>query len=145
MDEAFYTDPEVCQVILLDYAKNPRHAGRCEGETHAAEGMNPACGDVVKMGFRVEGERLVQARIAGAGCAVSQASAGLLAQELEGKTMQAAREILREMGSLLAGDAVKSGVLGQLLVLRMITGNPARVRCARVALEVAVEALGEAR
>ncbi len=126
----------------MDYYRHPRCAGTCAGATHAAEARNPACGDVVVLSFAVEGNGILGARARGAGCALSQASASLLAEQLEGKSLEEARQVLQEMGNLLEGGKAVGGHLGQLAALRLMAGNPVRARCAGVARDAAVAALG---
>lgn len=137
MNDELYANPEVCQAILMDYYRNPRCSGLCDPATHTAEAHNPACGDVVKLTFHRSGDLILQARTKGAGCAVSQASASLLAEQLEGKTAAQASVILEKMAQLLEGNPADSQILGNLAALAFIAANPARVRCAQVALEAA--------
>ena len=142
MSEDLYADPEVCQAILMDYYRHPRCAGTCEAATHAAEARNPACGDLVVLSFAVAGGQIESARARGAGCALSQASASLLAEHLEGKSLAQARQVLQALGALWEGRAAGGEHLGQLAALRLMAGNPVRARCAAVAREAAAAALG---
>ena len=141
MSHDLYADPEVCQAILLDYYRTPRCSGLSDPTTHAAEACNPACGDVVKLSFQLANDSILQARTTGAGCAVSQASASLLMEQLQGKTRTGARRLLDQLDRLLHQNGGTFDLLEQLSALRMITQNPARVRCAAVALEAARAAL----
>ncbi len=141
MTDDLYADPEVCQAILMDYYRNPRCAGTCDPATHQAEGRNPACGDLLKLTFQIESGRILKARTTGAGCAVSQASASLLMEQLQGRTLADARMMLEELDQLLNQTGGNPEVLDRLLALRMITANPARVRCAQVAREAAASVL----
>ena len=142
MTDEYYADPEVCQAILMDYYRNPRCAGVCDPATHVAEATNPACGDVVTLSFQVEADRILQARTIGTGCAVSQASASLLAEQLQGKSLKEARVVLEAFGQMLERASPLPHGLDRLLALQMITGNPARVRCATTARQAAWQALG---
>lgn len=149
MSDDLYAEPEVCQAILMDYYRNPRCSGVCDPVTHAAQAQNPSCGDVVKLSFQIDSSaadesanRILQARTTGAGCAVSQATASLLVEQLEGKTLSEGRQILEEMDHLLAGTRGRPDLLERLQALKMIIANPARVRCAHVAREAAAAALG---
>ena len=141
MTDDFYADPEVCQAILMDYYKNPRCSGVCDSPTHAAEATNPACGDIVKLSFQIENDYIIQARTTGAGCAVSQASASLLAEQLQGKTLTEASVLLSEFNNLLAGRESNPDILDLLFALQVIRANPARVCCAKVAAKAAIAAL----
>lgn len=141
MSADLYADPEVCQAVLMDYYRHPRCSGICDPATHAAEGHNPACGDAVSLSFHVDAGRILQARTTGAGCAVSQASASLLMERLEGKSLSEARAVLHELGQMLEGKPADSETLDRLAVLSFILSNPARVRCASTARETALKAL----
>lgn len=141
MSDDLFANPEICQAVLMDYYRNPRCAGVCESPTHQAESNNPACGDIVKLSFEISGATILQARGTGAGCAVSQASASLLAERLEGKSLTEAQAVIAEMDRMLAGEAADAELLDRLGALRMITTNPARVRCARTARDAAMAAL----
>lgn len=141
MSDDLFANPEICQAVLMDYYRNPRCAGICEAATHQAEASNLACGDIVKLSFQMQGGTILQARTAGAGCAVSQATASLLAERLEGRSLAEVADILREMESLLSGKGGDPALLDRLGALRMITANPARVRCALTAHGAAVSAL----
>lgn len=140
MSDDPFADPEICQAVLMDYHRHPRCAGACESPTHTGEAVNPACGDIVKLGFEVADGVIRQARASGAGCAVSQAAASLLAERLEGIPLTEAAGVLAALERLLSGDPVTCGdtaMLGNLAALRLIIGNPGRVRCASAAGQAA--------
>ncbi|RYD32017.1 MAG: hypothetical protein EOP86_16630 [Verrucomicrobiaceae bacterium] len=93
---------------------------------------------MVKLGFQVADGVIRQARATGAGCAVSQAAASLLAERLEGAPLTEAAAVLTEFEKLLSGQpAPDAALLGNLAALRLITGNPGRVRCASTARQAA--------
>jgi nitrogen fixation protein NifU and related proteins len=105
---------------ILDHYKNPRNHGELPGATHSYHDTNPLCGDEITMMLKVgEGERVDDVRFIGRGCAISQASASMLTEEVKGKTL----------GELRALD--RDHVLGNL----GITISPARVRCALLGLK----------
>ena len=142
MTDELYADSGFCQAILLDYSRNPRCAGTCDPASHCAEATNPACGDRVALTFQIRDGQIVQARTAGAGCAVSQATASLLVEQLQGKTLPEAGRLLAELDQLLRQTGGNPDVLERMLALRLITANPARVQCALVAYRAAMTALG---
>ena len=149
MSDDFYADPEICQAILMDYYRNPRCSGVCNPATHAAEGRNPACGDIVKITFQVENGNILQARTSGAGCAVSQAAASLLMERLEGRSTHTAQNVLAVLDQFLLAPPVDAPPfphaekLEKLSALSLILKNPARVECARISLKAARTALGQ--
>ena len=41
--------------LILDHARKPRHFGKLEGATHAADGINPLCGDKLQLYLKLDG------------------------------------------------------------------------------------------
>ena len=65
--------------IILDHYRNPRNRGELESPpAHKTEGFNPLCGDEVTVTFELRDDSLVELRIAGQGCSISQASASMM-------------------------------------------------------------------
>ncbi len=112
---------------ILDHAKHPRCHGTIENPDVTYEDANPLCGDKLRMDFKITDGRLVQVRFSGAGCSISQASASMLCEAIEGKTLDEIKQLTREdvlemlgleLGpvrlkcALLALKTVKAGVYG---------------------------------
>lgn len=113
-DDQFYRE------YILDHYKNPRNFGRIEGADISHEELNPLCGDVVGMDFRVNEGVIEEVKFHGRGCAISQASASLLTERLKGISLEEARKIDKE------------SVLDEL----GIQISPARLKCALLSLKV---------
>ena len=112
---------------ILDHAKHPRCHGTIENPDVTFEDANPLCGDRLRMDFRIRDGRLEQVRFSGVGCSISQASASMLCEAIEGKTLDEIKKLGREdvlemlgldLGpvrlkcALLALKTVKAGVYG---------------------------------
>jgi nitrogen fixation NifU-like protein len=105
---------------ILDHYKNPRNFGELDGATHRYHDTNPLCGDEITMFLLVDdGGRVADVHFTGRGCAISQASASILTDEIKGKVLDEVKAIDREH------------VLGNL----GITISPARVKCALLSLK----------
>lgn len=105
---------------ILDHYRNPRNYGTLEHPTAHAEDSNPLCGDQLGIDLLVEDGRVTEVRFKGRGCAISQASASMLSEMIEGKTVE-------EVVQLGKQDVLES--LG-------ITISPARMKCAFLSLRV---------
>ena len=82
-------EEEIYQEHVLDHYEDPYHCGRCPRATHADEGKNPLCGDVVRYELELdEAGRIKQVYFIGTGCCISQASASMLAERMDGKTLE---------------------------------------------------------
>lgn len=127
--------------LILDHAKSPRHFGKLDDATHSAEGVNPLCGDKLKMYFRVdEDDRISDARFEGSGCAISVASASLLTETVIGLKIDRALAFFAAMIDRLASRAQGAGSeapadleLGKLEALEGVKEFPTRVKCATLA------------
>ncbi len=86
-----HSEEEIYQEHVLDHSDDPYHRGRCIDVTHTHEDDNPLCGDVVRVELRIQDQRVAEAWFDGEGCCISQASASMLMEELEGKTVQDVR------------------------------------------------------
>lgn len=134
---------ELYRELILDHAKNPRHFGRLDDATHTAEGVNPLCGDKLKVYFTIgEDDRISDARFEGSGCAISVASASLLTDTVIGLSTDRALAYFRTMVQRLAqrksegtaGDAPLGDIdLGKLRALEGVKDFPSRVKCATLA------------
>lgn len=134
---------ELYRELILDHAKNPRHFGSLDQATHTAEGVNPLCGDKLKVYFTIgEDNRISDARFEGSGCAISVASASLLTETVIGLSTDRALAYFRTMVERLAqrkseggqGDVPLGDIdLGKLRALEGVKDFPSRVKCATLA------------
>lgn len=127
---------ELYRELILDHARSPRHYGELEGATHTADGINPLCGDKLKVYLRVnKAGKIEGVAFEGSGCAISVASASLLMETVHGLSTGQAKERSAAVVSSLAGKAgqVTAQDLGKLAALQGVKEFPARVKCATLA------------
>ena len=120
--------------LILDHARSPRNFGKLDDATDSAEGINPLCGDKLKMYFQVDADnQITNAKFEGSGCAISVASASLLTETVIGMSTQNAIEYFSAIVALLDGKSATSEAridLGRLTALRGVREFPSRVKCA---------------
>lgn len=132
---------ELYRELILDHARSPRHFGKLPDATHAAEGINPLCGDKLKMYFHIDADnRISDACFEGSGCAISVASASLLTDTVIGLSTRDALGYFATLVARLTGDepetsdAAGDGIdLGKLEALEGVREFPSRVKCATLA------------
>jgi nitrogen fixation NifU-like protein len=76
---------------ILDYYKHPRHKGHLAAPDIRSHDHNPFRGDEVTVELKVVDGIVVDAAFDGHGCAISQATASMLMEEILGKTMEEIR------------------------------------------------------
>ncbi|ERH10624.1 MAG: SUF system FeS assembly protein, NifU family [halophilic archaeon J07HX64] len=108
---------------ILDHYKNPRNYGEIEEPTFTHVGENPMCGDTIEMDVVLDDDEETIERVAfeGDGCAISQASASMLSEQLQGLTVEELREMDRDDVTEMLGVDI----------------SPMRVKCAVLAEKVA--------
>ena len=123
--------------LILDHSRSPRHFGKLADTTHSAEGINPLCGDKLRLYLQLDGnERIIDAAFEGSGCAISVASASLLTDVIIGMQVADARQHFRAVTGHLTqtGDVDTETIdLGKILALEGVREFPSRVKCATLA------------
>lgn len=116
---------EMYQEIILDNYRNPKNFGTVENPTIHARDSNPACGDVIEINIKINKDRVEEIKFTGKGCAISQAAASMLTEEVKGKNVEyihklRKEQILEMLGIPLSGIRLKCALLS-LKVLKVGT------------------------
>jgi nitrogen fixation protein NifU and related proteins len=112
---------------ILEHYRRPHNFGTMEDATASYEGANPLCGDRITLQVRVRDGVVDGVAFTGRGCAISQASASLLTDEVKGKPVATAEQMSSS----------------DVLELLGIEISPARMKCALLSLDTLQHALGE--
>jgi len=118
--------------LIIDRYKNPHYRGSLDPHDISFEDDNPLCGDHIRIDLRIDGnDRVSEAAFDGHGCAISQATADLLVENVVGKTLDEIKKINKQ----------------DVLDMLGIDLGPVRLKCALLSLKVlkaGVYGLGEA-
>ena len=136
------------QELVLERGRAPRHGRLLECFDAEAHGDNPMCGDRLHLRLRRdEGGRIVDAGFCARGCAISVASADLMADAVIGLDGGEARMLAARFGDMIRTGAVPDEAgFGTLSALAGVHEYRSRMRCATLpwtALEAAVDARHE--
>jgi nitrogen fixation NifU-like protein len=124
-------EDELYQEHILDHYEDPFHRGHIPAPTHAHEDDNPLCGDVVHIELRVGPDgKIEDAWFDGDGCCISQASASMLMERFDGKTVEevkqfTADDMLKMFGAKLTPNRQKCCLLSWR-VLQSAIYSPAK-------------------
>ncbi|HVP05478.1 MAG TPA: SUF system NifU family Fe-S cluster assembly protein [Dehalococcoidia bacterium] len=130
--------------IILDHYRHPRHRGHLDSPSATHEGLNPLCGDEVTVEVKVDGNRLAGIAYTGSGCSISQSSASMMTEAVEGKPVAQARRLIDAFTAMMRGDDEAAEELGDLEALSGVRQFPVRIKCATLAWHTLDEALNEA-
>ncbi|MCB0096666.1 MAG: SUF system NifU family Fe-S cluster assembly protein [Caldilineaceae bacterium] len=105
---------------ILDHYKHPRRKGHLDAPDIQYHDHNPFCGDELTIELKVEDGVVVDAAFDGRGCAISQATASMIMEEIVG----------------LSVDELKSWDKQYILDMLGIEIGPVRLKCALLSLKV---------
>jgi len=71
---------------LIDNFQNPRNVGELPAPAITVEVSNPACGDILRLSARFEGEVVAEVRYKVRGCMASIAAGSALTEWMQGKS-----------------------------------------------------------
>lgn len=128
---------QLYRLVILDHAANPHHHYELPHPTNCKLLHNTSCGDTVKVSFNVDSNGVItDIGFVGQGCTISQASASILTDTMQGKKKDEALEIAKIFSDIAKGDQHSPedvAKLGDAQVLTNIMEFPARIKCATLA------------
>ncbi len=131
---------------LMEHNAHPDYKYDMDAPTVALDGVNPSCGDELVLALRVEDGVIEEAAFTGHGCAVSQASADMMADLVTGETVEEARRLTSLFFAMVKGEELSNDELEDLdeaAELKSISRMPARVKCAELAWRTLERAIGK--
>lgn len=118
---------DMYQQNILDHYKHPRNFGEISDAPAKAHAANPLCGDELDYFLVFDADnKVAEVKFTGRGCTITMASASMLSEKLKGMARA-------DIEKLTNQEAVE--VLG-------VPVNPARLKCATLALETVQQAIG---
>ena len=145
---------ELYQDVIMDHGRHPRHGTRLQSFDTTAKGDNPMCGDRVQLWLKFSPTDTIEAAgFEARGCAISIASADLMADIVRGRSRADTKALFTAFRDMLrtgiCPDHPESlaAPLEKLKPLSGVHEYPSRVKCATLAwhaLTAALEGVQEA-
>lgn len=130
--------------VVTEYSRSQKHRAPLEHPDVTTRGVNPSCGDDISLELKVKDGTIEKAAVLGDGCAISQASAAIMADLIEGKSVEEAGRLAELFIGMIKKTVTDERELEELedaAVLQNISNMPARVKCATLAWHTLGEAL----
>ncbi len=106
--------------LILDHYQHPHNHGEIPDADITYEDSNPLCGDRIRIYIKTKDNVVTDVKFNGKGCAVSQASASMLTDELMGKSLEDIKKLDKQF----------------ILNMLGIPLGPTRIKCALLPLKV---------
>lgn len=132
------TTTSIYSAALMDHNAHPDYKYELEDATYSHDGINASCGDEMTLYLKVNNDTNVieEASFTGHGCAISQASADMMAGLLEGESIDEAKRLSGLFIGMIQGNELSDEDkedLDEAAELQSISRMPARVKCAELA------------
>jgi nitrogen fixation NifU-like protein len=136
---------DLYQQVILERYKKPKFKGQTDPIHRYQKGHNPSCGDTIELTLKLDeaGDRIEEVRFKGEGCAISMASADLMAEALRGQPINEALVMVEQFQQMMKGEAEFPSEFRKLNVMQGVSQFPVRIKCATLTwhtLKAALEA-----
>lgn len=141
-----FADPsDLYQDIILERSRNPRHMRCMEDFDASAKGDNPLCGDRIEVRVkRAADGKIADIAYQARGCAISLASADLMADAMRGRGADEIGRLAEDFRSLVnGGDAGSDVALDMLRPLSGVSEYRSRIKCATLPWNALLATLGK--
>lgn len=137
-------DKETKREIILDNYQNPTNRGLVEDATYKkANTRSSSCIDNIDLMMKLEDGKVVDACFDGEACAICTSSTSIIVKSLIGKSVDEAKEIIKNYQNMINEEDYDPEVLGELNAFDEIYLQPARKNCALLSSKSAVKILDE--
>lgn len=130
--------------VLLDYFRSGAHKGTLDPADFKAHGINPVCGDEIELTMQAKDGKIAAVRFSGHGCVISQSSSAMMAEALEGKSVDRAKDLVKAFKAMMLLKAPLESLPEDLEALKSLEGVrkfPMRVKCATLAWNTLLQGL----
>ncbi|MBD2338737.1 SUF system NifU family Fe-S cluster assembly protein [Calothrix sp. FACHB-156] len=130
--------------VIQERSKKPRYRGKTIPVHRYHKCSNPYCGDTIELTLKLNqaSDTIEEIKFQGEGCAISIASADLMAGYVQGKSISEALNMIESFHSMMQGETEFPRELQKLNILKGVSKFPLRVKCATLGwktLKAAIE------
>ncbi len=118
---------------ILDHYHNPRNRGTISDATVSTEGVNPLCGDELRLFLKIENDVVTDIKLESRGCSINTASGSMMSELVLGKSLEEAKAVISEFKNMMLNkgeDIELREDLEELEALQGVKKYPVRIKCA---------------
>ncbi len=122
--------------IILDHYQNPRNRGLIEDETYKkTHQASESCIDDLHLQIFVDQNVIKDARFDGEACTISTSSTSIISEMIVGKTIEEAKEIIRNYQLMCTGEAYDEDLLEEANAFSELYKQANRIKCGLIGPE----------
>ena len=130
--------------FLLSHARHPKRVGELADADGVGQCHNPLCGDKIAVSLIVENSIVKKINILPSGCSISIASASLMSEMVEGKSIVEVETYIKDVNDNFIPTAISKEwptSLELLSPLKRIRENPLKIPCTLISWIAVKEAV----
>ncbi len=132
---------DMYQEVILDHYRSPHGRGLSSDFDAEVHHVNPTCGDEITVRVKLDNDgttlRVAEVSHEGQGCSISQASASVMYDQINGQSLRDAMAAVDEFGALMKSATTdyeaNEDILGDAIAFVGVARYPARIKCALLA------------
>ena len=137
---------EMYNDLIMEHSMNSYNKKKLDHCDLCSKGHNPNCGDEIEIELILDGNVIKDMAFTGHGCAISQASTSIMIDTLKDKTIEQAKEIIKDFIKMIKRENIYEEEYSKLedaIAFKNIANMPARVKCALLAWHTLEDLLNE--
>ena len=124
-------DNSLKREIIVDNASNPYHKKKVEDDNFIkANTHNESCIDNIDLYVKIKDGIVVDAYFDGEACAITTSATSIMLRKIIGKSVDDARNIMREYYKMINEEEYKENMLDELNLYSDISKQASRKKCA---------------
>ena len=127
---------DIYNELIMEHSMNSYNKKKLDKADYCEIGHNPNCGDEITLEIKLNGNIIEDMAFSGHGCAISQASTSIMIDTLKDKTIEQAKEIIKDFIKMIKRENLSEEEYSKLedaIAFKNIANMPARVKCALLA------------
>jgi nitrogen fixation protein NifU and related proteins len=137
-------EDDLYREVILDHFRQPRNHCRLTDPDVNVEGVNPLCGDQLRLTLKLSDGRIQDVRMEGKGCSISQASASMMTEAVQGKDFAETQGLVKAFKHLMLENGTAEELpeeMEELAALEGVKKYPVRIKCALLSWNTLLEGL----
>ncbi len=124
-------DANLKREIILEHYQNPKNRGLIDDDGYIKVNTNnDSCIDEIDLMVKIEDGKIIDARFDGEACAICTSSTSIMIDSIIGKTLEEAKEILKNFTNMIDEKEYDPDILGEANVYDDTYKQPSRKKCA---------------
>ena len=137
---------ELYKDIILDHYQNPRNFGIISDAHIHETGVNPLCGDEIEIFLSLKDDKIKDVKFKGVGCSISQASASMMCEVIQGKKINEVLLLIKNFKEILLEEEREFDLdeeFYDLESLMSVKKIPVRIKCSVLSWNVLERSLNQ--